>query len=321
MPHCGQDLERLYRRAAARGGVVSAQDLRECGFSGAAVRRRIADGQWHRVGGAVILAPAQPRTADWSDGALSWILRLTFGPRALISGALALRRERWQLPCEVHVVVLPDKPRVQLAGVAVLRRPEAASGATVLRRSSVEAGGLVDDRRFVTAREALADCLTVLPAGEGTRLLDAALQRRYLSPKTVAQDLEARLGRGRRNAAGLRDLLTRATSGSRSEAEQRMGGLLRRSGTGPWVPNYPLRDASGEVIAEIDFAHVGLRIAIEVDGRAFHSDRRSFERDRWRQNALVVDGWLVLRFTWEQITQRPEEVLAIILAAVAQRAA
>lgn len=321
MPHCGHDLEHLHRRATVRGGVVSVQDLRECGFSGAAVRRRIADGQWHRVGGAVILAPAQPRAADWSDVALSWILRLTFGPRALISGTLALRRERWQLPCEVHVVVLPDKPRVQLAGVAVLRRPEAASGATVLRRSSVEAGGLVDDRRFVTAREALADCLTVLPAGEGTRLLDAALQRRYVSPKTVAQDLEARLGRGRRNAAGLRELIARATSGSRSEAEQRMGGLLRRSGTGPWVPNFPLRDASGEVIAEIDFAHVGLRIAIEVDGRAFHSDRRSFERDRWRQNALVVDGWLVLRFTWEQITQRPEEVIAIILAAVAQRAA
>lgn len=322
MPRAGQDLERLNRLAAARGGVVSAQDLRECGFSGAAVRRRIADGQWHRIGGAVILAPSQPRTADWSDGALSWILRLTFGPRALISGALALRRERWQLPCEVHVVVLEGKPHTSLAGVTVLRRQEATEvGETVVRRPAVEAGGLVDDRRFVTARDALADCLTVLPADDGTRLLDAALQRRYVSPETVAQDLAARLGRGRRNAAGLRDLLARATSGSGSEAEQRMGGLLRRSGTGPWVPNFALRDASGEVVAEIDFAHVGLRIAIEVDGRAFHSDRRSFERDRWRQNALVVGGWLVLRFTWEQITQRPDEVIAIILAAVAQRAA
>ena len=97
--------------------------------------------------------------------------------------------------------------------------------------------------------------------------------------------------------------------------------LLRRSGVGPWVPNFPLRDADGRVLAEIDFAHVGLRIAIEVDGRAFHSDRTSFERDRWRQNVLTVGGWLVLRFTWEQITQRPHEVIAIIQAAIAQRAA
>lgn len=100
-----------------------------------------------------------------------------------------------------------------------------------------------------------------------------------------------------------------------------MSRLLRRSGTGPWVANHPLYGADGRVVAEIDFAHVQLRIAIEVDGRAFHSDRKSFERDRWRQNALIVGGWLVLRFTWEQITTRPDEVVAIIRAAIAQRAA
>lgn len=309
MPRSGQDLERLHRLAATRGGVVSAQDLHECGFSGASVRRRIADGLWHRIGGAVVLAPPHPRTAAWNDLALSWILRLTFGRHALISGALALRRQGWHLPVERHIVVLRDKPRAQLAGVTVLRRPAA------------EAGGVVADLRFATARDALADCLTVLPAGEGTRLPDAALQRRYVSPETVAQDLAARLGRGRRNAAGLREFIARATSGSRSEAEQRMGRLLRRSGTGPWAPNFPLRDESGQVVAEIDFAHLGLRIAIEVDGRAFHSDRRSFERDRSRQNTLVVGGWLVLRFTWEQITERPDEVVEIVLAAVAKRAA
>jgi very-short-patch-repair endonuclease len=58
-----------------------------------------------------------------------------------------------------------------------------------------------------------------------------------------------------------------------------------------------------------------------VDGRAYHSDRRAFERDRLRQNHLVLQGWLILRFTWEQITQRPQEVIAAVLAAVAQRAA
>jgi hypothetical protein len=213
------------------------------------------------------------------------------------------------LPCEAHIVVLAEKPRARLPGVVVLRRPEA------------ETSGTAGDIRFVSAREALVDCLTVLPAATAADLLDAALQKRYVRPQTLAEDLEARLGRGRRNAAGLRSLRDRAMSGSRSEAEQRMARVLRRSATGPWMPNYALRDGSGRVIAEIDFAHVGLRIAIEVDGRAFHSDRRSFERDRWRQNALVVGGWLILRFTWEQITERPDEVIGIICAAVAQRAA
>ena len=309
MPRLGQDFERLQALAAAQGGVVSPANLQACGFSAGAVRRRIAEGTWHRVGGAVVLAPRQLSTPTWSDAALSWTLQWTFGPRALISGALALRRERWHLPHEVHIVVVRDKVHSSLAGVTVLRRPEA--------QASVVTGEL----RFVSAREALVDCLTVLSPAEGANLLDAALQKRYVLPDTVAQDLSARLGRGKRNAAGLRELVTRATSGSRSEAEHRMARLLKRSGTGPWVPNFPLRDVSGQVAAEIDFAHVELRIAIEVDGRAFHSDRKSFERDRWRQNALTVGGWLVLRFTWEQITKHPDEVLATIRAAVAQRAA
>jgi hypothetical protein len=308
MPRPGQDLERLQALATAQGGVVSASDLHACGFSGSAVRRRIAEGAWHRIGGAVALGPERSSSAPWSDTALSWILRWTYGSRARISGALALRRESWRLPCEVYIVVLSDKPRAQLAGVTVLRRPESESS-------------VVADLRFVSAREALVDCLTVLPAREAANLLDAALQKRYVRSEMVAQDLAVRLGRGRRNASGLRELIARATSGSRSEAEQRMARLLRSSATGPWVPNHPVRDTAGRVVAEIDFAHVGLRIAIEVDGRAFHSDRLSFERDRWRQNALTVGGWLVLRFTWEQLTERPEEVIAIICAAVAQRAA
>jgi hypothetical protein len=309
MPRTGQDLERLQALATAQGGVVSPAQLGACGFSAKAVRRRINEGTWHRVGGAIVLAPGHSGAAGWNDASLSWILRLTFGPQTRISGALALRRARWHLPHETHVVVVKDKPNFGLPGVNVLRRPDIDADETAV--------GL----RFVTAREALADCLTVLPPAAAANVLDTALQKRYIRPDTLAEDLTARVGRGRLNATGLRQLITRATSGSRSEAEQRMSRLLRRSGTGPWIPNHPLLDATGRVTAEIDFAHVGLRIAIEVDGRAFHSDRGSFERDRWRQNALTLGGWLVLRFTWEQITQRPHEVIAVIQAAVAQRAA
>lgn len=309
MARSGQDLARLQGLASAQGGVVSLADLDACGFSAKAVRHRLSEGSWHRVGGAIILAPSESHSARWSDTSLSWILRLTFGPQTRISGSLALRRARWNLPSESHIVVLKDKPNRRLAGVTVLRRPDddPASDPRALR--------------FVPARQALADCLTVLPAAAAADLLDAALQKRYVRPEDAADDLRARLGRGRINAAGLRQLIARATTGSRSEAEQRMRHLLDRSGTGPWVPNHSLRRSDGRVVAEMDFAHLGLRIAIEVDGRAFHSDRHAFEHDRWRQNALTVQGWLVLRFTWEQIVERPSEVIAVVRAAVAQRAA
>jgi hypothetical protein len=53
-------------------------------------------------------------------------------------------------------------------------------------------------------------------------------------------------------------------------------------------------------------------LAIEVDGWAWHHDVERFRRDRQRQNALVLAGWTVLRFTWHDLTQRPGEVVAEI---------
>ena len=62
-------------------------------------------------------------------------------------------------------------------------------------------------------------------------------------------------------------------------------------------------------------------VAIEIDGWAFHSDADTFRKDRARQNAIVLAGWTVLRFTWHDLTVRPSEVVADIRAALAIRAA
>ena len=314
MPHASQDIPGLRRRAVARGGVVSAEDMREFGFSAGAVRRRIAGGEWHRWGRAVVLGPppAIPlggglAGSGLSERGIAWVLHLTYGPHAAVSGAPAMHRSGWALPTNEIIVVVPDKPWIAVAGVHVVRRQ--------LGRVLV----LPDGRRYVPAMEALLDTLVHLGAAAGADLLDAALQQRVIDAASFADAVGSRCGRGRTGATRLRLLRDRALSGSRSEAEQRMGALLRRSGKGLWTPNLDVRDASGRVVAEIDFAQEHLRIAIEVDGRAHHSDRRSFERDRVRQNLLVVAGWIVLRFTWEQITQRPDEVLAAIDAAVRMR--
>jgi very-short-patch-repair endonuclease len=94
-----------------------------------------------------------------------------------------------------------------------------------------------------------------------------------------------------------------------------MAALLKQAG-GNWIANYAVRDDSGRILAEIDFAHLELKIAIEVDGRAFHSDGRSFERDRERQNMLALRGWLVLRFTWDRLVNDPEGVIAEVVTAL-----
>ncbi len=59
------------------------------------------------------------------------------------------------------------------------------------------------------------------------------------------------------------------------------------------------------------------KVAIEVDGWAWHVDAARFRNDRRKVNALVRAGWTLLRFTWHDLTTRPAECLAEILDALA----
>lgn len=310
MPHAPHDHDQLRALSVTRNGVVSIADLRECGYSSKAIARRIADGTWQRLGSAILLAPAAFDAAvHLTDLQWAAVLTITYGPRARISGDLALRHAGWHLTGTPRLVVVPHKTTSALPSVRIMRR---ADGHAIRTRHGF---------RFMQPIDALVDSLIALGERRSTDVVDLALQKRLITADAFAAAVQPRLGSGRTGAAVLRAMLERVSSGSRSEAEQRMGALLDRSGTGPWVRNLPIRDSADRVVAEIDFAHVGLRIAIEVDGRAHHSGRTAFERDRERQNMLMLQGWLVLRFTWEQITRRPQEVIAAVRAAVAQRAA
>jgi very-short-patch-repair endonuclease len=58
-------------------------------------------------------------------------------------------------------------------------------------------------------------------------------------------------------------------------------------------------------------------VLVEFDGWLYHSGRGAFERDRVRQNDLVVDdGWLVIRVTSEMLRCNPERVLVLIATAL-----
>lgn len=66
----------------------------------------------------------------------------------------------------------------------------------------------------------------------------------------------------------------------------------------------------------IDIAFKQQKLAIEIDGRLHETDEELFESDRWRQNALVSEGWRVVRFTWAMLRDHPDVFVAAILAAL-----
>lgn len=107
-----------------------------------------------------------------------------------------------------------------------------------------------------------------------------------------------------------RRLLTAAADGARSEAERLLIKLLREAGITGWKANYRL----GRYV--IDVAFPADKLAIETDGWAFHHDQEVFQKDRVKQNEIALMGWQVLRFTWLDLTEYPQRVIAEIRLAI-----
>ena len=103
------------------------------------------------------------------------------------------------------------------------------------------------------------------------------------------QVLEHRCGRGRTHE---------------TRFERRLHSLLLRSGLAAPVVQFEVRIA-GRVIARPDLAYPDLRIAIEADSYRWHGGRSAWERDLARRTKLAAGGWLVLHFSWRDLTERP----------------
>ena len=94
---------------------------------------------------------------------------------------------------------------------------------------------------------------------------------------------------------------------TRSELEARMRALIRSQNLPRPRYEYPVQLPSA--LVHIDVAYPDDRLAVELDGYSWHSDRQSFERDRERDNELQALGWTVLRFTWAKLRWEPGRVV------------
>jgi very-short-patch-repair endonuclease len=58
----------------------------------------------------------------------------------------------------------------------------------------------------------------------------------------------------------------------------------------------------------VDFYWPLKRLIVEADGYTYHSMPTTFERDRERDQTLTLAGYIVVRFTYRQITRQPRTV-------------
>jgi very-short-patch-repair endonuclease len=72
----------------------------------------------------------------------------------------------------------------------------------------------------------------------------------------------------------------------------------------------------GVYYARLDLAWPSCLLAVEADGRETHDKPAALYQDRVRQNNLMLAGWTVLRFTWDDVYRRPSWVVAQVSAAL-----
>lgn len=211
-----------------------------------------------------------------------------------------------------HHELLVNRPRAPVVKGAAVRRTRtlpavdiaAVEGVPTLAvpRLMVELCGRIPDLDFVAVLDDL------LGSGDG------ALRR----------DVHSRaegLCVGRKSVARLVDLTKPgAEAAFRSWLERHTGRLFTAAGLPPPDWNVELRDDAAAVIGIGDAVWVEQRVVVELDGLRFHSTPAERRRDNRKDRRLSMTGWLVLRYTWLDLMERPEEVIAEVRGSLAKRA-
>ncbi len=170
---------------------------------------------------------------------------------------------------------------------------------------------VVDGIRVTCPARTLVDLAGVLPSRRLEAALDTALLKGRISIPALRRYIRVRRLGHLRGVGMLMNLLDDREDGvPESQLERELLRIVKRYG----LPR-PVRQHI-EMRYRIDFAYIPERILIEVDGRATHGTAEAFQKDPRRQNLLVLEGWTILRFTWDDVKNRPADVAKIIRLAL-----
>jgi very-short-patch-repair endonuclease len=263
---------------------------------GATSRRQLAaavkEGEVERLARGIYARPGR-RSADWRTA-------VAYG--GVVSHLSAATG--WDLP----LLVLPEKPHIT---VPTKRHPRSGPPA-VLHWAPIAAADRAS--RMTSLVRTVVDCARILPFGEALAVADAALRSGLTRRDNLVSATEAMRGPGRPNA---RRVAGAAIASADSFLESMLRALLVESGIEGFDPQ--LLVEHGSFRARVDLGHARAQLALEADGYQFHGSRSDFAADCRRYDELVAAGWLVLRFTYEQVLSDPVWVIAMVRRALARR--
>jgi hypothetical protein len=151
-------------------------------------------------------------------------------------------------------------------------------------------------------RQTLLDLASMLSFGELRRAVAEADHRDLLRPA----DVFSVLGRGRRGSVALREALELhfpALAAAESALEFEFLALVARHGL-------PIPEVQARIGPfRVDALWRAERVVVELDGHRSHARPARAESDRRRDLELRRRGFVVLRYTWHQVTRQGDAVV------------
>ena len=162
-----------------------------------------------------------------------------------------------------------------------------------------------------TEAKTLEMCGRRLPFDEALAITDSALRAGY--PVETLRDA-ASTAKGPGSAR-----LRRVAAAADKRAANPFESVLRALALDvPGLSVEPQVRIRGELGLDVrpDLVDRRRRIVLEADSFEWHGDRAALRRDARRYDLLVVNGWMVLRFSWEDVMHDQDWVRAVLVAAM-----
>lgn len=289
------DLSALARLQA---GVFTRGQARASGLSDNQINVMLASGRWRSYfpnRRAVFSDATLPRSRE----AHMWAALLAVGEPCALALTSAAATWRWCDQSGITHIAVPRRRRVTAPPGARIHR-------LTMKACDVTRKGRL---QMTTPGRTLSDCLRFLPLRPASEILDRSQQLNGPTLEEVAAQVPVH-GPG---TAQARTIL-RAADQASFAAERLAVKLLKEAGITGWASNLSVSFEGRK--AKIDIAFPGLRLAIEIDGFAFHHKPPVFRGDRKRQNAVMIGEWRVLRYTWLDLVEEPERFIAEVRAMI-----
>lgn len=294
---------RIAAIAARQHGVFSTAQAMEAGANSSLISRRVRAGRWLRTAPGVYVVAGSPD---------SWARSVSVAVHRISGLAAASHRTA------AHLHGLYGRPR----------RIEVVTRATGLRDMPFLVHQCLDLTRAevvvvdgIAATDLARTIIDIgVPAGidVAQRVLDGALRKNLTTLEQVAGRVHRYGRRGRRGIGPARALVAERLGWdavTESVLEDAFLRLSRRAGLPEPTSQRRVILRDGRRVVRLDFDFGGV-VAIELDSEKYHTDPVAFQEDRRRQNAMVNQGMVVLRFTWWDVMAAPDYVVATISTAL-----